>query len=83
MTFIWGCVLDLMLFVRQARSVIALDTSSHMSILNKLRISSHGEVAGGKVERVSCMLAILHLTSRNLVYPCPTQYNRPTYEYLI
>lgn len=49
MTFIWGCVSDLILFVRQAGSVVALDTSSHMSILDKLRISSRGEVAGGKV----------------------------------
>ncbi|KAF8590616.1 hypothetical protein K439DRAFT_1382139 [Ramaria rubella] len=51
LTFVWGCVSDLMLFVRQARSVVALDTSSHMSILNKLRTSSGGEVAGGKFTR--------------------------------
>lgn len=64
MTFIWGCVLDLMLFVRQARSVIALDTSSHMSILNKLRISSHGDVAGGKVKFLVCLQYLaLHLVT--------------------
>lgn len=51
-----------MLFVRQARSVVALDTSSHMSTLNKLRMSSHGEVVEGKVDFpcTTCDTHVLH-----------------------
>ncbi|GJJ12125.1 hypothetical protein Clacol_006366 [Clathrus columnatus] len=37
LTFVWGCVADLILFVRQAHSAIAADTSSHISILETLR----------------------------------------------
>ncbi|KIJ44066.1 hypothetical protein M422DRAFT_252559 [Sphaerobolus stellatus SS14] len=50
-TFICSCVSDIMLFLRQARSVIALDTSSHVSILNTLRASSYGEGPGAKFTR--------------------------------
>lgn len=51
LTFIWSCISDLMLFLRQARSIVSLDTSSHVSILSTLRSASHGEMAAGKFAR--------------------------------
>ncbi|KAF8522278.1 hypothetical protein BU17DRAFT_44873 [Hysterangium stoloniferum] len=51
LSFIWSCISDLMLFLRQARSIVSLDTSSHVSILSTLRSASHGEMAAGKFAR--------------------------------
>jgi len=56
-----------MLFLRQARSVIALDTSSHVSILNTLRASSYGEGANAKVRPNS----LLHIDDN---MPSPSLY---------
>jgi hypothetical protein len=47
----WSSVADLFLFLRQAHVVIALETSSQLAILNRLRPFLRGD--SSKVRRVS------------------------------